>query len=557
MGSLLRAIKNLDDATFHQLCFHLLSEKYPEAGIRYVEGAAGDKGLDNFAGSLSQTPAVWQCKAFRVTLIRDPQKAQIRDSLRNAVRNFKPKIWILCLNMDMDTKAHRWFQRLQESYRKLGVLVADPLQATDLEKELIFRRTLRNHYFPEIGLNVPELRALITGTDKLADSALEKLAAESVEQWLDRIRDKDPRFHYEVTFRGERGPEAFFAEDEEGVVASLSDGRKIVKAFVRDREALRLDPVSFQIQFAGTGIKKLEQLIKTGEEQSWQANEVVSLRTTMPLLADISFSSDSGLLIVRSQPDREPLPLRLTFVTPHESATLDYVEFKKTRQGAEEVQIETAKDAPLFLRLVLPWRKSDSTTATVSRHFVGKSVRIVAPAVKALSLVQQGCQLQLFALKVNAKLGEFGVPPLDLGLTPGLCSFLDDLLQMSMRFRKDIIVPNEFTEDDENSFRLLRGFLKNEPVTWNHVTIKVLKSSNNAETLPELLANKGSFRIEHSTATVTLFGSSINIGPCAFQIPDADVDNLEEIVSRFRRATIGEAVAIVLRPQAPVQCMLL
>src|SRR5690348_5846844 len=98
VDSLVQRIKDLDQTTFQQLCFHLMSERFPGAKIRYPEGAAGDEGVDLFLGDLDSGPTVWQCKAFQVIVTGESQKKQIRDSLRTAVKKIGPKIWILCLN---------------------------------------------------------------------------------------------------------------------------------------------------------------------------------------------------------------------------------------------------------------------------------------------------------------------------------------------------------------------------------------------------------------------------------------------------------------------------
>jgi hypothetical protein len=70
-----------------------MSERFPSAKIQYVEGAAGDEGVDFFAGVLSEGPTIWQIKAFQVTILGDPQKAQIRKSLRDAFTKIRPRIW--------------------------------------------------------------------------------------------------------------------------------------------------------------------------------------------------------------------------------------------------------------------------------------------------------------------------------------------------------------------------------------------------------------------------------------------------------------------------------
>ncbi len=126
MDSLVRRIKDLDPVTFQQLCFHVMSELFPSAKVRYPEGVAGDEGVDLFQGDLTEGPTVWQCKAFQVMVLGDTQKQQIKKSLRDAIKNVKPSLWILCLNMNLDTKAARWFKRVQESYASQGITVADP-----------------------------------------------------------------------------------------------------------------------------------------------------------------------------------------------------------------------------------------------------------------------------------------------------------------------------------------------------------------------------------------------------------------------------------------------
>jgi len=138
VDSIVRRIKDLDQITFQQLCFHVMSERFPSAKVRYPEGAAGDEGVDLFQGDLTQDPTVWQCKAFTVTILGDSQKRQIKESLRDAIKNVQPKLWILCLNLNLDTKAARWFQRLQESYVNQGITVADPFDAMELARELMF-----------------------------------------------------------------------------------------------------------------------------------------------------------------------------------------------------------------------------------------------------------------------------------------------------------------------------------------------------------------------------------------------------------------------------------
>jgi len=172
MDSLYQRLKELDRDTFQKLCFQLLNDRHPGAGLHHVEGESGDEGLDIFAGELSDGPTIWQCKSFSQG-IRESQKHQIRDSLKRAVRTFSPRRWILCLSIDMDSKTHRWFQRVQASYRdtvRIGLF-----DASRIVSELMHRRTLRNHFFPGAALDPVELKRLLTKSGELSTEELEKL----------------------------------------------------------------------------------------------------------------------------------------------------------------------------------------------------------------------------------------------------------------------------------------------------------------------------------------------------------------------------------------------
>jgi hypothetical protein len=112
---LYQRLKELDPTTFEQFCFHLLTARHPGVTILRIEGTGGDEGIDSFEGNLDDGPSIWQCKSFP-NGVRQSQRAQIKASLRRALERCAPKHWILCLSIDLDAPAHRWFQRLQQSY---------------------------------------------------------------------------------------------------------------------------------------------------------------------------------------------------------------------------------------------------------------------------------------------------------------------------------------------------------------------------------------------------------------------------------------------------------
>lgn len=342
--------------------------------------------------------------------------------------------------------------------------LGDPFGAMELARELLFRRTIRNLFFPNVALDVQELKSLLkataSGMDELKDSDLEKLATENAEEYLDRLRERDPRFTYEVTFGGNRGPTVFPPAHEPYLVSSMTDGSKIIKAYARDHEALQQDPVGFNLQLTDSGSQKYLDFIRTGKEQTWEPQEVSAFNSTFPLLSDIKFTPGSLAVSVRSMPDDRVIPLKLLFSREGTLVVLDYVEFRKVRSGAEEVEIATVGTQPLGITLVLPFNPASEVTATFSTNLPGQAIQQVAKACDAFELLQSGCTLELVSLKLNGRLCTLACDPLPLRFKPRFLRFVKDLSAIAARFHANFAMPFTLTlpHDEEEDFMLLKAF---------------------------------------------------------------------------------------------------
>jgi hypothetical protein len=232
MDSLYLHLKGLDPHAFQTLCFHILKERHPGLEIKHVEGASGDEGIDVFAGELDGQPAIWQCKSF--SSIRDPQKQQIRDSLKIALRNFSPERWILCLSIDFDIK-HRWFEKWKKSHARRVKVGLFP--ASEIVHELLHRRTIRNSLFPGIALDPVELKQIVKRTGELSFEEMETLTESNLEEYVERLKDRDARFNYQIVFDGDLGPSVRRYEDQPGIFMSIHRGPKTINIFARDHDA--------------------------------------------------------------------------------------------------------------------------------------------------------------------------------------------------------------------------------------------------------------------------------------------------------------------------------
>ena len=228
-----------------------------------------------------------------------------------AYKKFSPHLWVLCLNIDLDSKAHRWFQALQTSYLVKGTRI-ELVQGSDIVRELIFRKSIRAHYFPG-ELILDEVRKLTARIGNGSEKRTEMMDGDSVEQYVERLTAKDARFRYEITLGGERGPEAFPPPSEPGLVAAITDGQKTTKAFARDPDAIALDPVGFSITVGGTGIDKLESLARTGLAQEFTSEEIYEFEASLPLFSDLPISPRESGLIIKQVPSDLAIPIRLSF----------------------------------------------------------------------------------------------------------------------------------------------------------------------------------------------------------------------------------------------------
>jgi len=408
-------------------------------------------------------------------------------------------------------------------------------------------------------LDVQELKSLIkaaaSGMESIEDADLEKLATDNVEEYLDRLRKQDPRFTFEVTFGGERGASVFPPRHEPHLVSSMTDGRKIIKAYARDHEALRQDPVGALFQFNETGGQKFLDFVRTGKEQIWDPEEIRAFKSTVPLLSEMKFVPGSLAMSVRSMPDDRIIPIKLTFSKGDSQATLYYVEFRKARSGAEEVEITTIDTQPLGIALVLPFNTASKVSATISTNLPGQDIGQVAKACGALKLLQAGCTLELTSLKLNGHLCTLSVDPLPLNFKPGFFRFVEDLASIATRFNVSFPMPAslKLSNDEEQTFMILRALALNKALEINRFTTTFIKCPENAKVVPQQFRDEIVLRLEHQDSTATLFGTPIRLGPTRIQIDRAKVIQLSATMKKFTKVKMGMGVPIPLRPLVPVR----
>lgn len=555
MDALYQRLKELDPDTFQRLCFHLLKERHPGAGIKAVEDAGGDEGIDAYIGQLAEGSTIWQCKSFAQGVGKS-QRDQIKRSLERALRH-KPRRWILCLSVNMDAKAHRWFEGLGQSYAKrveIGLF-----QAFDIVHELIHRRSLRNHFFPGAALDAVELKRVIRQSGELAPEELERLTEQNIEDFLERLKERDARFNYEVVFSGDRGP-ILPTQSAPGLMFSVSDGTKTIHAFARDMDALKADPPTVSFRISGAGVAKFRTMIETGKPQEFLAEELANIRSNIGVLPPMQHGSWRLLTGPPADLGKRRLRARVTFRQGTQAVEYSFMEFEVVRAGTVEAEIRSTSEYPFQISIVLPLDNRSTSAITFQEHFVGADVRGVEKFVRARRLLQPEGEVELYdlennktVLRAHAALDE----PSDE--RRGFDALIHTLARIGERFRAKLRLPEEMSNEDAAAIELLSHYLDGGGVSADDLTFVLEKSVENADLVPRELTQEMRIRIErpnHMPRPV-LFGQVVDTGPCALQVDRAQVKDLSAILDAFRNAAIGDGVKISVRPLSPLRFLLL
>ena len=80
------------------------------------------------------------------------------------------------------------------------------LDNMELVHELAYRRTLRNLAFPGAVFDVTELRRIVSKSGDKTMAELEKLTDANLEDEIERWKERDARFNYQIVFDGDLGP---------------------------------------------------------------------------------------------------------------------------------------------------------------------------------------------------------------------------------------------------------------------------------------------------------------------------------------------------------------
>jgi hypothetical protein len=559
MNAIYQRLKEMDADTFQRFCFHVLKERHPELELKHVDGKSGDEGLDIFTGELYGKPSIWQCKSFPDG-VRKSQKAQIKESLRIALEHFSPAFWILCLSIDMDVKARRWFENLKKSY-EAKVRISD-LSASEIVNEVIHRRSLRNQFFPNAAIDPVELKRLVTKTGEMSTEELERITDANVEDVIERLKERDARFNYQIVFDGDLGPPTSNNYPlQPGLVMSVRTEGKTVNVFARDPASLRANPPKFHTTFKGEGVKKYQAFLKTGVPQDFEAGELASFETDMVLMNAVAKDSSPYKLRIAPSPvfTNKKVSVRVEFVGNNgQSIRYDAMHLSPVRGGVEELEFcLSGKNVPFSINIVLLLPGPD---ARLTLHFDGtqKNPKLIKKSLDALNLLRLSGTLRIFELETEKTLVDSQCSlPDETPQQAGRRAFVDDVVGISERFATDLKMPDQISEEDLQTIFLLKQCMTQGTLDLDNISTVIQKTKENENLLHQFTDGKMSFGFvnEHLKPTPVLFGTEIQTGPVVMQ-GDAEINDYLATVKHFDEAAIGTEIRLSLKPLSPVRLSL-
>ncbi|MGC9971803.1 MAG: restriction endonuclease [Bryobacteraceae bacterium] len=548
--ALYQRLRELDWDTFQRLAFQLLAEKHPGLTIRHVEGSGGDCGLDFFAGQLDEHPTIWQCKHFPNGL-RAKQRPQVTKSLRTAVHHFHPAQWILVVSIDLDAAANRWFQKLQGSYANrcsLGLF-----QASDIVRELVHRRNLRDAFFPGAVLDTITLQRALKGLHLANGGDLDHLAQDRIGELIARLEEADARFNYQIVYGPNVGADIATAPPNHPLlVASVVSDDKRIDVFVRDLQAVRLDPPRLTFDVRSSGLRKINELLRTGRPQELDSEEISRANSTFDFLLpeqDIS----GWRVVLRPAQEIAPrrLPLRLTFAKDDVLIRYEYVQFCVVRTGTEESEIESTSPLPFVLSLVLPSTTGAGSSWEWRFRFEGVHVRDAAKAVQALSLLRDGGSLELYALDAGQVLGTVSRNLTTSIRTDTIERVVVAAAAVCDKYDVDLHMPKSIRLADIRAIELLLAIANGTPMAASDFEARLVKSAEHEANVNSSIAQalqlmSSADRLEPNPV---VFGVPVDTGPVTLHASGARIKHPAEFLQRYASAKYGDAVPIAFSVQ--------
>jgi hypothetical protein len=556
MSDLEQQLRHLGKEKFESLIHQLLDAKYPGASIKRVEGAGGDEGIDSFQGTLSNGPAVWQDKHFP-DRIRKTQKKQILESVKVAFSNRNLALWTLCVPIDLRTEEHDWFQsEIEGEYG--GPEKIKLMQASDILKELIHNRPLRDAFFPDNSIsNVLRLRQIAMKTEDLTTEETGTLAAEYAHQYLEGKTDLEPRLKAVMSV----GPDLPIRQtNAQGLVWSFNEGDKTTHYFARNVSEYNLDPIKFGITTRGEPPSGLQEAIDTGVPFSLAAGDITQIDTSSPLIRSLFEGKDPAAFRLELQPvlpselATKELPLRLIAGSGSTAKEIPYLPFRVVTLGRREMTMVSGGLMPIQVTLKLR-PEERAVSVSIRPKMQGAEIRSLHHVLQFLDELERSGEFEVFSLESSAPLAKVTENlKSGLSISAGLKAIIADAATVAAVFGTKLCLPEKILEKDVENLSLLKRIATGEEFFDVDVIGTLRKQAADQDRV--LAALDGSplplrFEPQRSSGALTVFNQEVDPGPVVFEAEAASFKSPDKTRKTYLAASEGENVDWTMRCAGP------
>jgi len=284
-----------------------------------------------------------------------------------------------------------------------------------------------------------------------------------------------------------------------------------------DAAAYNANPLFAHATFTKAAMERLQEAHRTGDTVTFGPDEVSELKSELFKIAGLPSNARSiASLTVSSSPDllAKRLPLRIAFVSAEAREEFSFIEFRFTKVGTEQFQIESCRpELPFRLTITLPWGKGRGTLS-VAFSYEGHEIRRVCKAHRALRILFTDGHVDLLDLESDRHLGvlrDFGTS--EWRCAPWFDEFLEAVNEIADSLHQTITYTRPTAEDVENVKNIQQivrtGMLSlvAESVGLN-LTPEQLRVAQNAFQC----GNGLHFSVTQSPDFAALFGRRLNLG---------------------------------------------
>jgi hypothetical protein len=384
---------------------------------------------------------------------------------------------------------------------------------------------------------------------------------ENVHQYLQRLRDRDARFNYQLTFLPQ--DIGFKRNFPPGLVASITDSDKTIDIFARDVEALQLDPPTVRFGVKGDDIRKLQQAIETGTSAELQVSD---FRSSFDFVAPVLPDPHSRRVVIQPLPPVHlPFNFRVVFGTGDSAVRYECLTFRRSRVGTKEVELSTADEGlPFALSIVLrlsEGKPSPGATFSFETHFRGREVRLVRKFMSAMAALKESGAIEVWDLQREVQFfsakADFDRQP---ELNRRLKVMLDEICEIADRFQVSIPFP-EVVSDEGVQFVpfFLELARKGEAqMDLSDISVTLTKSTQHQDKFLAALKSEKTFKFDlvQLTPPIRIFDTEISIGPCSIISERTLIEDPDKVLQKYLSAEEGEGVVVQFRPLSPARIIL-